>query len=469
MNSIITRFAPSPTGNLHIGSVRTALINYIITQKSKKIYPDSKFLLRIEDTDKQRSKKEFTNNILSGLKWININYDEDIVVQSQNIKKHQDIAYELLKKNKAFKCICTSSELEEKRKKIREEKINDKKICKTCANSAEIQSINEGFTIRIKAPVKGESSIKDLIQGSVTIYNKEIDDFIILRKDGTPTYMLSVVVDDYNMGVNLIIRGDDHLNNVFRQNIIYENMGWNLPQYAHLPLIHGEDGRKLSKRHGSVDINEFKIKGYLKESIINNLILLGWSPNKNNELIEINEIIDLFELENISKSASIFNYEKLNFFNNHYIKNDVNYVNFLEFANSNHVLKNFIIINKTKVMKIFDVFKNKLNFYEDLENIITPFFNDNFQYKMNLLDDQYNQLIKEFLINLEKINNWDTVNLENTIKKFIESKKIKFATFGKPTRLILVNSENGPSISDILYILGKKNSIERIKNYIIKI
>ena len=248
MNSIITRFAPSPTGNLHIGSVRTALVNYILTKQAKKKYPESKLLLRIEDTDKTRSTIEYRENIIKNLSWLGINYDDDPHIQSLNISRHKEVAFKLIKENKAFKCICSKEILEIKREERKLNKDNNKRICDLCEKNLKIQSLIKDFVIRIKIPLKGEVKIKDKIQGNIIVKNNEIDDFIILRKDGTPTYMLSAVVDDFDMGVNLIIRGDDHLNNTFKQIFIYKNLNWPIPEYAHLPLIHGEDGKKIIKK-----------------------------------------------------------------------------------------------------------------------------------------------------------------------------------------------------------------------------
>ena len=467
MNSIITRFAPSPTGNLHIGSIRTALINYIISKQAKKKFPDSKFLLRIEDTDKKRSKIEFKESIINGLNWMGINYDNEPYIQSSEIKRHQEVALELLKSDKAFKCICSNETLEKKREFNRKNKISNKKICETCEDDLEIQSLKENFVIRIKIPNVGSTSINDAIQGVIKVNNKEIDDFILLRRDSTPTYMLSVVVDDYEMGVNFVIRGDDHLNNVFRQNFIYENMGWKIPRYAHLSLIHGSDGKKLSKRHGAVDINDFKENGYLRESIINNLILLGWSPNTKDEYIDIKEIIEKFDLNKISKSSSIFNYDKLNFFNNYFIDKDKEFNYFNEYCESNEKLKFFINQDKDKVKRILEVYLVKINFFKDLENIAEPYFKEKFKIDNNkLFTESFNHIIGNFLNILKNINKWDLKSLEEILKKFIDSEKIKFSLFGKPSRIILINTENVPSITDILYILGKKNSIERLNDYI---
>ena len=467
MNSVVTRFAPSPSGNLHIGGVRTALINYIVTQQAKKKHSDSKFLLRIEDTDKKRSNNEFKDGIINGLNWLGIHYDEEPYIQSKRTKRHKEIAYELLKKNKAFKCICTAQILEKKREENKKNKINIKRLCETCEDNLKIQSSIEGYTIRIKIPNSEITSINDIIQGKIKVKNKELDNFILLRNDGSPTYMLSVVVDDFDMGVNLIIRGDDHLNNVFRQFFIYKNMNWPIPQYAHIPLIHGEDGKKLSKRHGALDINEFQDYGYLQEAIINNLILLGWAPPNFKEIINMNEIIKLFDIKKFSKSSSIFSYDRLIFFNNHYIKDDDNFVKLINYCNKYNILTTYLNTDIEKLKRIFLIFKKNLKFYKDLEKICPVYFLENFKTKKNnLFDKNFNLLIKDMILILENLNSWKIENIEKEIKNYINFKKIPFKLFGKPMRLMLINSENGPSISDIFFILGKKISIQRIKNYI---
>ena len=467
MNSIITRFAPSPTGNLHIGSVRTALVNYILTKQAKKKYPESKLLLRIEDTDKTRSTIEYRENIIKNLSWLGINYDDDPHIQSLNISRHKEVAFKLISENKAFKCICSKEILEIKREERKLNKDNNKRICDLCEKNLKIQSLIKDFVIRIKIPLKGEVKIKDKIQGNIIVKNNEIDDFIILRKDGTPTYMLSAVVDDFDMGVNLIIRGDDHLNNTFKQIFIYKNLNWPIPEYAHLPLIHGEDGKKLSKRHGAVDVQTFKEKGYLQESIINNLILLGWSPRKNEEIIEMEEIINLYKIDTLSKSSSIFSYEKLNFFNNFFIKKDKNDKKLINYCHNNLILQNYMDEDRGKLLRLFSIYSKKISFYKELEDICLNYFSGNFKTDKNILFTvQFNDLIKEFIEKINFIKLWEVENIENEVKKFITSKDIKFYIFGKPLRLLLINKENGPSVSDILFILGKINSIQRIKNYI---
>ena len=465
MTNYITRFAPSPTGNLHIGSARTALLNYIVTKQM----PSSKFYLRIEDTDKIRSKKEFTQNIISGLSWLGIKWENEVQFQSERIERHQEVVSDLLKKKYAYKCNCSEEKLNKKREFIKKNKITSKKICTDCKKNDDIQNLSEGFVVRIKLPDEGEIIIKDKIQGNVLVKNKELDDFILLRKDKTPTYMLSVVVDDNDLGVNFIIRGDDHLNNTFRQYYIYKFLNWSTPDYAHIPLIHGEDGSKLSKRHGAVDVLEFKKKGYLKEAIINNLILLGWSPKKKDEIININEIINLFEISKLSKSSSIFSYNKLNFFNNHYLRDINGYKEFKNFCNENNVLKKLIKSNKDKIDKIFQIYKKDLNNFSELLNIISVYTDDNFEFNNNeKLNDEFNLIYEDFIQMIADIDIWTKENIQKDIENFLKIKNIKFPVLGKPVRFLLINSYNGPSITDIFEILGKKDSLERLNQYIEK-
>jgi glutamyl-tRNA synthetase len=279
--------------------------------------------------------------------------------------------------------------------------------------------------------------------------------------------MLAVVVDDFDMGVNLIIRGDDHLNNSFRQFYIYKNMHWPIPQYAHIPLIHGEDGKKLSKRHGVLNISEFKEKGYLQEAIINNLILLGWAPSNDDEIISLEEIINNFEIKNLSKSSSIFNYDKLNYFNCYYLRKDTNVKYFHDYSQTNPQLKTFYRKDKEKLKRIFNIYKTKINYYKELENISPIYFEENFVTKKNiLLNKEFKELLKKCIILLENLDLWENIKIEDLIKNFINTNKIKFISFGKPLRFTLINLENGPAVSDIFFILGKKNSILRLNNYI---
>ncbi len=463
MTNLITRFAPSPTGNLHVGSARTALLNFIVSKQESA----SKLYLRIEDTDKIRSKQEFTQNIIEGLQWLGINWEKEVQIQSERISRHKEIANFLLKNNFAYKCICSEDKLNKKRDLIRVNKELSKKICTDCKNKKEIQNLSDGFVVRIKLPDSGELKINDDIQGEIVVQNKELDDFILLRKDQTPTYMLSVVVDDNDLDVNFIIRGDDHLNNTFRQYYIYKYLNWNIPKYAHVPLIHGEDGAKLSKRHGAVDILDFKKNGYLKEAIVNNLILLGWSPGNKSEIINIDEIIKVFKIDKLSKSSSIFSYKKLNFFNNHYLRSSIGKKEFENFCQMNTKLKKKFLEDKDKMFKIFEVYKKDLTNLKEIFDIVDIYFDKNFKSKSDVkFGENFDDILVEFKEEISKIEDWTRENMQKKIEDFLHKKNIKFPVLGKPIRFLLINSYNGPSISDIFVILGKKDSLDRLNQYI---
>ena len=468
MTALITRFAPSPTGNLHLGGARTALINYVMSKKNS----DSKFYLRIEDTDKVRSKEIYTKNIIDSLTWLGLEWDSEAQIQSSRIEKHKKIADNLLNNNFAYKCICDEKTLLTKREQIIKNKLKLKKICTECKDNKNIQELSSNYAVRLKIPIEGKTSIKDTVQGNITINNQELDDYIILRKDGSPTYMLSVVVDDHDLGINYIIRGNDHFNNSFRQIYIYKFMNWQTPNYAHIPLIHGEDGAKLSKRHGAINVMELMNQGYLPDSIINNLILLGWAPkNNNSEIIKIKEIINTFNINEISKSSSIFNYDKLNYFNNYYLRLDENLKNFKIFCKNNEILNSLYNQDEEKLLRIFQVYKKNLNFYTELFKFTNIYFERN--YTINLEDEffgeVFNKNIKDFVENIKNLDSWSVELLENFISTYLKDKQIKFPIFGKPMRYILTKSYQGPSVSDILFILGKKDSLERLNQYITNI
>ena len=279
--------------------------------------------------------------------------------------------------------------------------------------------------------------------------------------------MLSVVVDDYDMQVNTIVRGDDHLNNSFRQYYLYEYLGWKHPKYAHLPLIHGLDGSKLSKRHGAINVNEFKKIGYLPKAIINYLILLGWSPKKNNEIIEFNEIIDKFNIKDISKSSSRFDYTKLNFLNNFYLQQEDNFKDFESFIKHNDSIKLYSNTNIKKIKDIYSAHKRKIKVFNELVEIIRIYFDKEFVTQPNVvLDDNFNNILSKFFIQLKTIYNWNENNLEFCIKNFIEKENLKLSVFGKPLRHLLTNNKDGISLGLVMMILGKDLTILRINNYL---
>lgn len=312
--TIVTRFPPSPTGLMHIGTARTALYNWLYARRH-----NGQMQFRIEDTDRERYSAEFVQSIIDGMEWLGLDWDGDILSQYERRDRHAEIAFELVKKGKAYFCFCTTEELDEMREKAKAEgKITfyDRRW-----RDADPATAPAGVkpVIRIKAPLDGESVVLDHVQGEVHVKNEQLDDFIILRSDRTPTYMLAVVVDDHDMGVTHVIRGDDHLNNTFRQNLIYDAMDWRLPDYAHLPMILGPDGSKLSKRHGATSVAEYANMGYLPEAIRNYLLRLGWSHG-DEEIIPTEMAIQWFDLEHVQKSPARFDFAKLDSVNAHYIR-----------------------------------------------------------------------------------------------------------------------------------------------------
>lgn len=312
--TVITRIPPSPTGLMHIGTARTALYNWLFAR-----HHGGKMQFRIEDTDRERYKPEYVESIKNGLTWLGLDWDGDILSQFARKDRHAEIAHELVRKGQAYYCYCTPAELDTMREKAKAEgKITFYDRRWRDADSANAPK-DVSPVIRIKAPLSGESIVHDAVQGDVRINNEQLDDFIILRSDGTPTYMLAVVVDDHDMGITHVIRGDDHLNNTFRQNVIYTAMEWAIPKYAHLPLILGPDGAKLSKRHGATSVEEYANMGYLPEAMRNYLLRLGWSHG-DDEIISTDQAIEWFDLDHIGQSPARFDFAKLDNVNAHYIK-----------------------------------------------------------------------------------------------------------------------------------------------------
>lgn len=312
--TVVTRFPPSPTGFMHVGNARTALFNYLYAR-----HYGGQFVVRIEDTDRKRHSEAAVQAIMDGLAWLGLEYDGEVVSQFSRMDHHAAIAHEMIKNGKAYYCYCTPEELEAMREKAKADGAKtfyDRRWRDRAASEApaDIKPV-----VRIKAPLEGATIIKDQVQGEVTVSNDQLDDFIILRSDGTPTYMLSVVVDDHDAGVTHIIRGDDHLNNTFRQKVIIDAMGWPVPEYAHLPLIHGPDGGKFSKRHGAESVGEYKEMGYLPEALCNYLLRLGWSHG-DDEIIPRDKAIEWFNLEHIGRAPAKFDFAKLESINAHYIR-----------------------------------------------------------------------------------------------------------------------------------------------------
>jgi len=464
MKKVATRFAPSPTGPLHIGGVRTALFNWLYTKNQ-----NGQFYLRVEDTDKERSKNEYKDQIIKSLKWIGINYDGEEYIQSKKIEDHIKIANELLKNGYAYKCYCSSEEIEEQKKRARQKKIPyiyDRKWRDKSEADApkDIKPV-----IRFKSKIDGTSILKDLVQGDIEIDNSTIEDFVILRNDGTPTYNLSASVDDHQMGMTHIIRGDDHKINTFKQIQIYQAMNWDLPSFAHIPLIHTIEGKKLSKRDKASTLDDYSKIGIMPDALRNYLLRLGWSY-KDKEIFTLDESIKYFNLEGIGKSPSKLDMSRILSMNEHYIKNIEENALFNQLIDYCKLYKNEIKTDKKdKIKKSLTFLKNKAKTLEDIYNngqyIIAEEINFNNE-DLKLIDDKAKKVISDFINKFTKLDMPTREILEPIVNDLIKSNNTNFKGIGQPLRIALTGSKFGPGIYDIIISLGKDEVIKRLSNKI---
>ena len=460
MSLVATRFAPSPTGPLHIGGVRTALFNWLFSKNQK-----GTFHLRIEDTDKERSKEEHKIQIIKSLKWIGIEHDGEEYIQSQKIEDHIKIANELLKKGNAYKCYCSAEEIEEQKKRARQKKmpyIYNRKWRDADEKDApkDIKPV-----IRFKSKIEGNSKLNDLVQGDVEIENNTIEDFIILRNDGTPTYNLSATVDDHQMGMTHIIRGDDHKINTFKQIQIYQAMKWDVPLFAHIPLIHTIEGKKLSKRENASTLDDYSKIGIMPDALRNYLLRLGWSY-QDKEIFTLEESIKFFNLEGIGKSPSKLDMSRILSMNEHYIKNiDENdlYDNLLRYCEK---FKDKIDTEKASKIKSSLVFlKNKAKTLEEIFNNAKYIINDEVNFNENdlkLIDDKSKKIINEFQDEIKNLESLTRDNLEPIVNNLIKKHETNFKGVGQPLRVALTGSKFGPGLYDIVISLGKADVEKRL-------
>ena len=464
MKKVATRFAPSPTGPLHIGGVRTALFNWLFAKHN-----EGSFHLRIEDTDKERSKDEYKDQIIKSLKWIGVDYDGSEYIQSSKKEKHVEIVNELLRNGNAYKCYCSNEEIEEQKKRAKQKKIPyiyDRKW-RDKTDSEAPKNIKP--VIRFKSKIDGSTVLKDLVQGDVQIENNTIEDFVILRNDGTPTYNLSASVDDHIMNITHIIRGDDHKINTFKQMQIYLAMKWELPSFAHIPLIHTVDGKKLSKRDKASTLDDYSKIGIISDALRNYLLRLGWSF-KDKEIFNLDESIKYFNLEGIGKSPSKLDMSRILSMNEHYIKNidEINLYNLLNeycagykieiTADKAQKIKNSLSFLKNKAKTLEDIYRNSQYIISDKVN-----FNDD---DLKLIDKTSKKIISEFHGKISELNKFNRETLEPIINDLIKSNNTNFKGVGQPLRIVLTGSKFGPGIYDIIVSLGKDEVIKRLGNKI---
>jgi glutamyl-tRNA synthetase len=461
----VLRFAPSPTGYLHIGGARTALFNWLYARHS-----GGTFLLRIEDTDRQRSTPEAIAAILEGMRWLRLDWDGQTIYQFARAERHRQVAEQLLAEGKAYRCYATQAELEEMRAKQRAEGKPLRYDGRWRDRDPSEAPADAPFVVRLKAAQTGETVVHDVVQGDVTFANENLDDMVLLRSDGTPTYMLAVVVDDFDMGVTHIIRGDDHLNNAARQLQIIQAMGWPVPVYGHLPLIHGPDGAKLSKRHGALAVDVYRDMGYLPEAMRNYLLRLGWSHG-NEEIISTEQAIAWFNLENIGRSPARFDFKKLDNLNAHYIR-----------ATDDRVLADEVaaLLSRRQPPQVLsETAKARLiaampGLKERAKTLVELADAGDFLYTEGPrgLDAQAEKLLapeaRAILARVAPVleaGDWSGAALEERVRTFTEKEGLKLGQVAQPIRAAVTGKASSPPIFDMLAILGETESLSRIRAY----
>ncbi len=461
----ITRFAPSPTGMLHIGGARTALFNWLFARHHK-----GTFLLRIEDTDRQRSTPEAVEAILGGLRWLELDWDGEVVFQSARLERHAEIASRLLERGWAYRCYCTPEELAEMRAAARasgrpiryDGRWRDRDPAEAPKDVAPV--------IRFKAPQSGELIIRDHVQGDVRFSHEHLDDLVLLRSDGSPTYMLSVVVDDHDMGITHIIRGDDHLTNAARQMLIYQALDWPVPEFAHIPLIHGADGAKLSKRHGALAVEAYRDMGYLPEAMRNYLLRLGWSHG-DDEIISTEQAIAWFDLDRIGRAPARFDMDKLNHLNGHYLRHsdDRRLVEAVARLLRDRGL-NITPQARARLEAAMPAFKQRaktlVELAENIEFLVTPRPLELSEKAARHLTPDARQMLRELRPLLNATKPWTAENLEATLRTFAEKKGVKFGKIAQPVRAALTGGGASPGLSDVLTALGRDEALGRLDDQI---
>lgn len=451
--NVVTRFAPSPTGFLHIGNARTALFNYLYAKHNH-----GKFLLRIEDTDRERSTNEATVAIYEGLSWLGIAYDGEAVLQSSRANRHAEIAHEMVRSGKAYKCFHTAEELDQLREESKKTGVIQRSKWRDIHESQ--YPTNAQYVVRLKVPLEGETIVNDLIQGRVVTKNSQIEDIVILRSDLTPVYMLAVVVDDHDMGVTHIIRGDDHLTNTNKQILLYQAMGWALPEFGHIALIHGDDGTKLSKRHGALGVMEYKKLGYLPETMRNYLLRLGFSHG-NDEIISDSEAIEWFDLKSVGKSPSRLDFKKIESLNSHYIKvadnrrlfKLMNELEDLSFMEDNY--DTIIGLLKTRAKTLLELIENAQFFKKDVGVDFDP--------EARSIIIKSGHFINQYIAQLNQIANWRKDELMAVANKIAEQNNVKLGEIGQVLRAKLTGKLHSPGIFDMMEIIGAEETLRRFK------
>jgi glutamyl-tRNA synthetase len=464
-HQVVTRFAPSPTGFLHIGGARTALFNWLFAKSQ-----GGKYLVRIEDTDIKRSTPQAIEAIGDGLNWLGLGGDESPVFQSKNQARHVEVVNELLAAGNAYRCYSSPEELQIMRDKARAE--GQTVAYDGTWRDRDASDAPKGVlpVIRLKTPEGGITEIDDMVQGQVKVPNKQLDDMVLLRSNGTPTYMLCVVIDDHDMGITHIIRGDDHLTNAFRQQQLYTLLNWQTPKFGHIPLIHGSDGAKLSKRHGALGVEAYRDMGYLPQAINNYLLRLGWS-HQDLEFIDSDEALELFNIAGVGKSPSRFDFKKLESFNSHYMRKlsdedlaeeALPFVEKQLGVTLGNAEKSIFIKAmpglKERAKTLVELAESSLFYFKKLPLTLNV-------KAEKILDDENKVILAELYCVLETVKDWTNDGLLLSVEKFVASKELKLGKVAQPMRAALTGSNVSPSVFEIMHVLGRESTLDRIKYF----
>lgn len=472
---VVTRFAPSPTGFLHIGGARTALFNWLYAKRH-----GGRMLLRIEDTDRERSTPEAIEAIIDGLTWLGLDWDGETIYQFARAPRHREVALEMLAKGRAYQCYATPEELAEMREKAKAEgkpmRYDGRWRDRSDADRAAAEAKGLKPVIRLKAPLEGETMVEDLVQGRVTWGNENLDDLVLLRSDGNPTYMLAVVVDDHDMAVTHVIRGDDHLTNAARQTQIYQAMGWKVPAFAHIPLIHGPDGAKLSKRHGALGVEAYRAMGYLPAALRNYLVRLGWSHG-DQEIFSTEEMVLAFDLKNVGRSPARFDFAKLENLNGHYMRATAD----AELLAAIDQVLPHIEGGPALAAKLDSAARTKWlaampGLKERAKTLVELIDGSRFLFAARPLamDEKANEILarggreglKALLPGLEAVTDWSAGALEAAIRAEAEATGQKLGALAQPLRAALTGRATSPGIFDVFVVLGRDESLGRIRDAI---
>lgn len=453
-----TRFAPSPTGTLHVGGVRTALFSWLFSK-----HLSGQFYLRIEDTDKSRSTKESVQAILDGMKWLGLESKNEIVFQSSRFSRYASIAEKLLSEGKAYRCTCTQERLETLRDN--QLKAHEKPRYDGHCRDKNLMAGSEPFVIRFKNPEHGVVSFQDQVYGEIHVHNQELDDLVLVRSDGIPTYNFAVVIDDWDMEITHVIRGDDHINNTPRQINLYHALNAPLPVFAHLPMILGEDGKRLSKRHGAVSVMEFKRMGILPEALLNYLVRLGWSHG-DQEIFTVNEMIDFFDLRHVHRGVASFNYDKLFWLNHHYIKTSAP-ADIAEQLAWHFAEREINLSHGPSLEAIVTVQADRCKTLEEMCERSLYFYVDEIEYDEEAMKKHLRPIVLEPLEALyhqfEKLENWKAGDLNQCIQSVCDELTLNLGKVAQPLRVAVTGNSMSPSMDITLELLGKKRTLERLQ------